>query len=159
MAVVVAATAATTLARHIRHVRGYLPATHASFEGWWFVTASFVTARCRWAAMVHGVTPRMLEFRDARPSVASVVSVFVGAYLLPGGNATHKKGLGARGEHVRDRRPPGRTLPRAVCAGRAPRGDAQPARAAVTQLAPWCWLRARGAAGFTQCAHVYAAGL
>ena len=42
--------------------------------------------------MVHGVTPRMLEFRDARPSVASVVSVFVGAYLLPGGNATHKKG-------------------------------------------------------------------
>ena len=43
--------------------------------------------------LIWGVTPRMLELRDAPVSVTPVAaSVFVGAYLLPGGNATHTKG-------------------------------------------------------------------
>lgn len=44
---------------------------------------------------MYGITSRMLALRDAPPpaSAAAPTSLFVGAYLRPGGNATHRKGI------------------------------------------------------------------
>ena len=48
---------------------------------------------------MYGITSRMLALRDAPPPiaasapVAAPTSLFVGAYLRPGGNATHRKGI------------------------------------------------------------------